>query len=278
MSMDNTGIKNYYLKKEEFDLLPFIDSRAYIESSISRFEGWKSSFDTSHPDWKKRIEVQRELADCFEESLYSESSYFMNKDQIKIIFLGASLGSISTYFFLNKLKKVGLLNKTKIYIYDLLLEPLKRTIAGDFELSERAERDCGFSESFSSQEYKRILKNATIIPGSITDITNKLGLFDITVAPYVHHHLNIYDKKLASEKMAEITASNGLIMLGDLHFDYNSFNLWLDSHKYEFEDVKGTYAIESFIDINTHIKLFKESLLIHKKQKSFYYVFGLRRE
>ncbi|WP_139367702.1 class I SAM-dependent methyltransferase [Bacillus alkalicellulosilyticus] len=277
MNISEKGIKNYYLSKEEFELLPYIDSRNYIESSKERFTGWESSFDTSHPDWKKRIEVQSSLMYCLDQCLAEEIDNYINQDSLKVIFLGASLGSIASYFSMNILKKYSLLDKTEIYIYDLLHEPLEKTKKGDFDFSTESEKDCGFSESFSAKEYKEKLKKAHILSGSITEIPENIGKFDIVIAPYIHHHLNIYDKKSASKDMVEITKKNGLILLGDLYFTYETFINWLEDHKEEFVGGKGTYALESFITIDEHIAMFEGTSVVNREMKDYFYIFGLKK-
>lgn len=259
------------LTKEEFELLPYIDGRMYLTSATARFSDWVSPFDPDYLDWSRRIRVQEKLSESLKIALESEIQEFQNKKQIKIIYLGAALGSISSYFSLAVLKEYGLLEKTKIYLYDLLPEPLGLTKQGEFEFSQEAACSTGISEIFSPKEYKNILKDCEIFAGNITNLPEDFADFDIAVAPYIHHHLNIFDKRLACREMQRILRVGGITLIGDLTFSYEEFTKWLEYHA--VEDLP--YALESFISMKDHWGFFKNSKLIDSHQGDIFYCFSL---
>lgn len=274
MPISNAGITSSDLSKNEYDLLGYLDSRAFIESAESRFTDWDDSFNEHHTDWQKRVLVQSELANCLKKSLIKlDYKSFFKESKIRIIFLGASLGSIATFFHLSILKELGLLSKLELYILDLLEEPLKRTKTGDFIFPESAAKSTGFSENFSISEYKSILAQSHIVQGNITNLPESLKDFDIIIAPYVQHHLNFYDKTIACSEMNKISKQNSLLLVGDLTFTYESFKVWLGHHASE----KQPYALESFIPIEKHMEYFGKTDLIDSTVGEFYYSFCLKK-
>jgi len=268
-SITKEGIVGYNLTEEEFGVLKYLDSRIFVDSAIERFTGWHSSFDSNHPDWKDRVEVQRALARSISAAIELNLDRLKKLPKIKIIFLGASLGSIATFFTLRYFKHHKLLDKVDLTIYDLLLEPLERTKCGDFDMSVNAIEDCGNPQNINENEYKKCLSTANICAGNITDIQLPDDEYDFTIAPFVQHHLNIYDKQKSCQEMQRITAENGFIGIGDLCFNHEQFNIWLKRHKEE----KVSYAMESFISLEEHISIFKHADVIDKRSGDFYYVF-----
>jgi len=259
------------LTKEEFELLPYIDGRMYLTSATARFSGWGNPFDPGYLDWARRIEIQKKLSKSLQVALEREMKEFQEREQIKVIYLGAALGSISSYFSLAVLKKYGLLNKAKIFLYDLLPEPLALTKQGLFEFSEEAARSTGLLEIFSPTEYKSVLADCEIVAGNITSLPEEFTDFDIAVAPYIHHHLNVFDKRRACQEMQRILRRGGIALIGDLTFDYDSFSSWLAYHS--TEDL--SYALESFVSLEEHWGFFKNPKIMDSYQGDIFYNFSL---
>ncbi len=259
------------LTKEEFKLLPYIDGRMYLTSATTRFSGWISPFDPNYLDWARRVKIQKNLSKSLKVALESEMREFQKREQIKIIYLGAALGSISSYFSLAVLKEYGLLNKSKVFLYDLLPEPLGLTKQGLFEFSQEAAQSTGLLEVFSPKEYKAALANCEIVTGNITNLPEDFADFDIAVAPYIHHHLNIFDKRLACQEMQRILRQGGIALIGDLTFDYDSFLTWLAYHI--TEDLP--YALESFIPLQEHMNFFKSPKFMNRFQGDIFYNFSV---
>lgn len=269
-NINSHGIK-HQLTENEFNLLPFLDSRLFVESAQKRFTGWQSPFDKNYLDWKRRILIQHKMCTSLKLALEKNLSSFQEKSDIKILYLGAALGSISSYFSLNVLKQFGFLNKTSIYLYDLLPEPLALTKHGSFEFTEEAAKDCGIGDQFTPAEYKSALSNCEIICGNIVDLPDGMKDFDIVIAPYIHHHLNIYDKEKACQEMQRVLRPGGIAVIGDLFFDYKGFSKWLSYHKVE----TISYALESFISAETHIKFFKNPEIVNVEKGDIFYNFSL---
>ncbi|MBS0186229.1 MAG: class I SAM-dependent methyltransferase [Proteobacteria bacterium] len=269
-NISSQGI-SYKLTETEFKLLPYLDSRLFLETAMARFNGWVSPFDRNYLDWPRRIEIQEKMCQSLRLALSQNLSSLKKKNSLKVIYLGAALGSITSYFTLNVLKNFDLLEKTEVYLYDLLVEPLMLTKQGFFEFTEEAAQDCKISNTFSPLEYKNTLKNATLISGNIINLPEDLKDFDIVIAPYIHHHLNIYDKRKACQEMQRITAPGGIILIGDLTFNYQGFKDWLLYHK--VEDLP--YALECFIPIEDHIGFFKKPKIIDQFKGDIFYNFSL---
>lgn len=259
------------LTREEFELLPYIDGRMYLNTATERFSSWVSPFDPNYLDWPRRVRVQEKLCESLRAALKSSIQDFQNREHIKIIYLGAALGSISSYFSLAVLKDYGLLEKTKVYLYDLLPEPLGFTKQGLFEFCQEAAQSTGLSGIFSPEEYKNVLKNCELFSGNITNLPESFADFDIAVAPYIHHHLNIFDKRLACQEMQRILRRGGIALIGDLTFDYESFSEWLEYHVTE----GLPYAIESFISMKNHLEFFKSPKIMDSHQGDIFYNFSL---
>ncbi len=140
-----------------------------------------------------------------------------------------------------------------------------------FEFTEEAAHDCKISKNFSPTAYKNILKNSTLISGNIVTLPEDLNDFDIVIAPYIHHHLNIYDKRKACQEMQRISSPGGIILIGDLTFDYPQFKDWLLYHK--IEDLP--YALECFISLEDHINFFKNPKVVNQLKGDIFYNFSL---
>lgn len=269
------GIVGNTLSESQFDSLRYLDSRMYLESAMCRFEDWDSSFDNSHVDWKARIKVQNDLANCLNNALNKRKRQYAESDKIKVIFLGASLGSVASYCVFKTLKKHNILRHIDLYIYDLLEEPLLRTKNGDFAIPDQAVYDLGGSRLISIEQYKNILRKATIKTGNIVKLPDEYNdTFDIVVAPYIHHHLNLFDKEVACKQMCNIANKTALLLVGDLTFSHHDFNRWLLKHATE----SVPYAIESFISLEEHISFFSGYQTLDKSKHDFYYVFCLGKQ
>jgi hypothetical protein len=269
MPITPEGIAGHSISEDEFRLLKYIDGRFFLSSSTSRFTDWDSSFSTAHPDWKKRIEVQSALADLAFTTV-GETGHQAGR---QMIFLGASKGSIATYFHMAALRRAGILDDFHISILDFLMEPLLVTQRGDFEVSEQAERDIGLSETISISEFKQRLSQTTLVQGNVCDTGLPDSSYDVVVAPYIQHHLSLLDKRRACAEMLRVVKSGGILLLGDLTFDYRSFLEWLSWHT--TEDVP--YALESFVSMEEHKDMFGMAEYLAGSKGSYYYSLAMRR-
>lgn len=269
MPITPRGIVGHTLSEDEFRMLGYLDSRYFLESSTARFAEWDSSFSTKHPDWTKRIEVQSALADLLYEMIRDEP---MRPDR-EILFLGASKGTIATYFHMAALRRAGVLDNFRFTILDFLWEPLLVTQRGEFEVTEEAEADMGLAADLTIAEYKRRLAGCSIQQGNVCATGLPDWRFDVVVAPYIQHHLGYLDKAAACREMERIAKPGGLLLLGDLTFDYPAFSEWLAEHVVE----AVPYALESFVSVDSHLAMFGASEVLAARSGSFYYSCALRR-
>ncbi|WP_328904158.1 class I SAM-dependent methyltransferase [Streptomyces sp. NBC_00441] len=269
MPVTPEGILGHTITEDEFQLLRYIDSRHFLSSSTARFTEWDSSFSTDHPDWKKRIEVQESLGEVAGAVLGAEP----REPGRKILFVGASKGTIATYFHLVALRRAGILEDFSVSILDFLWEPLEVTQKGSFEVTAQAETDIGQAGTMTVAEYKERLATATMIQGNACATELPDAEYDVVVAPYLQHHMGILDKQLACEEMVRITKPGGVMLLGDLTFDYPAFCEWLAAHAVE----EVPYALESFVTADEHIAMFGDSEVLARRDGSFYYSIALRR-
>jgi len=263
------GILGHTITEDEFRLLGYLDARHYLTSSTARFADWDSSFSTAHPDWHKRIEVQSALADVLYDVIKGEPAGRPRK----IIFLGASKGTIATYFHMAALRRAGLLDDFAVTILDYLWEPLLITQRGEFEVTARAEADMGLADELSITEYRRRLASCEIVRGNVCDTGLPDNAYDVVVAPYIQHHLGFLDKEFACAEMVRMTVPGGLCLLGDLTFDYPAFSEWLAAHAVE----TVPYALESFVPMDDHLAMFGDLEVLERRSGSFYYSCALRK-
>jgi hypothetical protein len=272
MPISAEGIFGHRLTREEFDVLGFIDSRHFVHSATGRFAEWKSSFDSSHPDWRQRAEVQDVLARLCVEVVRRKRPE--DGRRLRMLFTGASLGSVATYFLAARLREVGLLDLIDIEICDLLEQPLVRTKGGDFEFTEKTAELAGLGHLLSPKAYKALLSDARTWQSNAVDLSiAKDESYDIVVAPYLHHHLNFADKTLACAELSRVTKRAGLCVVGDLTFDYQKFCVWLQKHS--SEDVP--YALECFVTRQMHEAMFPGCRSVAAYDGDFYYATVLRK-
>ncbi len=267
MPISADGIVGHKLTREEFDLLGYIDGRYFAHSATNRFKEWKSSFDSSHPDWVLRAEVQDRLA-CLCRTVLMERELDNDRRRLRILFTGAALGSIATYFHSARLHEIGAVDRIDISICDLLEEPLDRTRTGDFEFTEETAKLAGLAHLMSPASYKTVLCAAHTWRANAVDLSAADdGTYDVVVAPYLHHHMNYADKALACSELSRVTKPGGLCAIGDLTFEYEAFCAWLRKHS--SEDVP--YALECFIARGAHEALVHGCEPVASYDGGFYY-------
>lgn len=268
MPLTPDGIQDHRLSEAEFDLLPMVDARLFLSSATARFTDWSSSFSTGHPDWPKRIEVQRSLADLTVKAIAER-----NGQRTRMLFIGASKGTISTYFHMALLAREGLLDTVDFAILDLLREPLTATAQGAFEFSDEAAADIGLTQHLTPAQYKERLTSVEMIQGNAVSTGLPDSSFDVVTAPYLQHHMNTIDKEGACMEMQRLVRPGGILALGDLTFDYEQFCVWLNEHV--VEDVP--YALESFVSLEHHLSFFTNVEVQAVFQGDVYYSLVVRK-
>lgn len=267
-------LNNATLSKKEFDVLPFLDRKNYEDTAQKRFSKLDSHIDKKHVDWKMRIQSNVDLASLLGQYINNNLSEFNKKKKIKLIELGSSLGAVTTLFALREIAKVGLLDKVDVWLLDMYKKGLDDTKKLKFNI-DLILNEGKYYGKYDKTLLKTKLRSATIIKANILKLPPKLPVFDIVLSGFTHHHLNIYDKKIACLEMEKIARQGALIDVGDLFFDYSSFMKWLKKHKNEKnnKNERIPYAIESFIPIEGHINFFEKSDFLFQVLKKNYYCF-----
>ena len=264
------------ISKEEFEALLYLDRRLFEETAKNRFSSLDTHLGSSHPDFDFRLEINAHLREGVDSYVKKNKEYLERQEKIKVVELGASLGAISSLYVLDELHKAGLTNKVELTLLDICSEPLERTKQLDFELQGICEK-AGFG--IPVETLRKILQNARIIEGNALETQEPDNGYTLSLAPFTHHHLNIYDKEIACKELERITAKNGGIVVGDLTFSYDDFVEWLRKHRTECnsQGQRVPYAVESFVSLDQHKSFFSDSSPIFKQQCPQHYVFAMQR-
>lgn len=271
MGITVSGIGGHTLSRAEFDLLGMIDRRYFAESSEARFGEWTSAFATSHSDWPTRVEVYSRLATVTMTGLAAVGGPVPGR-RTRILFTGSALGSISTYFHAALLAERGWLDNCDIELSDLLVEPLRLTKAGSFDFPADAAESTGVSHLLSPQDYRRVLARCQVWAADAVELAAAPdGSFDVVVAPYTHHHLNLLDKVRACAELHRVTRPGGLVVIGDLTFGYEQFLDWLEHH----HDEGLPYALECFVSRQEHQALVPHTREVSVHEGDCFYAFAM---
>ncbi len=264
------------LSKEEFRVLPHLDRRLFESTAKDRFSSLDTHLNLNHPDFDLRLEVNAHLRDAVDSYVEENRVYLEGQEEIKVIELGASLGAISSLFVLDGLHRAGLSNKVSLTLLDICGKPLERTRHLDFDL-QGVHKKAGFD--IPLETLKRILQNATILEGNALGTQEPDKKYTVSLAPFTHHHLNIFDKKIACTELERITAENGGIFVGDLTFSYPDFVRWLKKHQTErnSQGQRVPYAVESFVSLEQHQDFFRDSSVLFNQKYPKHYVFAMKR-
>lgn len=277
MNLDIFGkLNDATLSREEFALLPLLDRKDYEETGKKRFSRLDSHINKTHVDWKMRIQSNIDLASLLGKYIKNNLSEFNKKERIKLIELGSSLGAITTLLALMEITRAGLLDKVDIWLLDIYRKGLDDTKKLQFNI-DLILNEGKFGSESDKKLLKTKLKSASIIKANILKLPRNLPRFEIVLSGFTHHHLNIYDKKIACVEMENIARKGAFIGVGDLFFNYSDFIKWLKKHRNEKnnKNEKIPYAIESFIPLEEHINLFEKSDLLFQLFKNNYYCFCL---
>ena len=174
------------------------------------------------------------------------------------------------------LHRSGLSDKVELTLLDICSEPLERTKYLNFYLQRIYG---GATFDIPLETLRKILQNARIVEGNCLETQEPDGKYTISLAPFTHHHLNVYDKEIACNELERITAKNGGIIVGDLTFSYDGFVEWLNKHQTErnSQGQRVPYAVESFVLLEKHQGFFRDSSALFKQQYPEHYVFAMLR-
>jgi hypothetical protein len=266
----------------EFGLMKYLDRRIYRETAKERF----SKLDRDYIDKKHKEEIfptegNHLLGRLLFDHLKKHIVYYRRKKEIMLADIGAAGGALTTIFALKALSRHRLLDKTKIILVDIAKRALHATLVGDFSLTAKFIREYGL-EHFgrNGDGIKDRLSQSRYYSSDLLRLPGKLRNIDICLSGFTHHHLNLFDKKLACEEMEKVTRTGGFIGIVDESLDYAHYIEWLAQHRGEVNsrNERVPIAQESFIGLDEHIGLFRSLETVDKVTRDEYYCFcGVKR-
>lgn len=156
------------------------------------------------------------------------------KNEIKLLDIGPCGGAITTLFALRALDKYDLLDKTRIYLLDVVPEVLEVTKQGSFSVPQEMidEYNLAFAGKqgekyialMQSDRVEAVLANGENLPEQIQDI-------DISVTAYVHHHMNLHARSDLAKQTEKVVRANGFIGVVDFYRPtFQDYMAWYKPH------------------------------------------------
>jgi len=268
--------------KKEFELLKYLDKRIYIDTAEKRFTLLEHDYlSKKYSEEKFPAEGNYKLGYCLYQHIKNNIEEWVKKKKIKVLDIGSGGGALTTIFAIKALDKLKLLEKTKIILFDVSEDALQSTLDGSFYLPMSFLKKYGLQKIGKNGKWlKKILKEKSeYIVGDIVNLPSSIKNVDICLSGFTHHHLNIFDKKLACEAMEGVTNKGGFIGLVDESLNYKQYLKWLKAHKNEInsQEQRVPIAQESFIQLDLHKSFFKNiDFIYNKKEKEYYYFCGVK--
>ena len=221
------------LQEEVFNLYPLFRKEVLAASSRIRFT-----------DTVNEVYLAEKF---FEDKWVSEGNnrlaqflkhYFHNhrKRNIKLLDIGPSGGAITTLFALKTLDQQGLLDQVEIYLLDVVQSVLDITKRGEFIVPQGMIEEYKLEHAGKfGEQYKELMQSDRVHPIVYDGETfpEKVRDIDIALSAYVHHHLNIYQRRNLATETERVTNRNGFI--GVVDFYVNSFKEYMQWYRTHFE-------------------------------------------
>ena len=266
---------------EEFEQMKYLDRRIFRETARNRFTRLDSDYiNKKYKEERFPTEGNNLLGKLMFKYLKDNTAHFKRKKEIILMDVGAAGGALTTIFALKALNILGLLDKTKIILIDIAKEALHSTLVGNFVLSDRFIEEYnlkGFGDN--GKGIKKLLSKSKYFCSDLINLPNEINNVDICISGFTHHHLNIFDKKLACREMERVTRKNGFIGIVDESLNYYQYLEWLNQHKDEINCRKEKVPIaqESFIGLSEHISLFSDVKILSKNKSDKYYCISMKK-
>lgn len=193
-----------------------------------------------------------------------------NKDKIRMLDVGPCGGAITTLFALRALDRVGLLDKVEISMLDIVPNVLEATLLGRFRVPQKLIDEYLLNYAGKEgKNYKDLLHQGTLFgveewynengtespfegdkPLEVSDRNEQRGSmrvkyyrgdgetlpsdikdYDIVLAGYVHHHMNLVGRKSLCQQMEQATKDSGFIGVADFYVPtYEDYMKWYKPH------------------------------------------------
>ena len=226
------------LEEELFYLHPLFDPRVLEVGAVRRFPQSvnRDYIAEKYFEDKWVSEGNNALALGLEQYVSDNLDELRSKDTIKVLDIGPCGGAITTLFALKALAKYNLLDKTEVYLLDIVPEVLNVTKAGDFNIPQEMIDEYGLHfAGRSGDEYKELMRSDRVyaIVGDGEKLPEEVKEMDIAIAGYVHHHMNLHARKQLAEQTEEAVRERGFV--GVVDFYVASFQDYMDWYKPHFK-------------------------------------------
>ncbi len=227
------------LQASEFHLHPFLDPKYLEVGSERRFNEEVNRMYIAEKYEKDKwvSEGNNQLALYLEKWVQENLEQLRKQEKIKLLDVGPCCGAITTLFALRALDRANLLDKTEVYLLDIVPEVINMTKKGDFIIPNEMVEEYDFQFAGKDGEKYRELMQSDRVHGMIGDgevLPDEVQDIDINLAAYVHHHMNLIARKGLSEQMEEASRSGGFV--GVVDFFVNSYEEYMNWYKPHFEE------------------------------------------
>lgn len=176
------------------------------------------------------------LSQRLEDHLRQHLEHYRAAETIRLLDIGPCGGAITTLFALRAFDRTGLLSKTVTGLLDVVPSVLEATRKGAFVIPEAMINSFDLAHAGSDGSvYKRRLasaKKTSYYLGSGAELLAKLiGQFDVVLAGYVHHHMNLHGRRALCQQMEAAVRPGAFIGVVDFCApDHRSYMEWYRPH------------------------------------------------
>lgn len=190
---------------------------------------------------------------------------------IKMLDVGPAIGAISSYLVMDAITQANnvKLQNIELHLCDISKKVIENTLKGDFDIPyELFNKLEGMPKKYVD-ELTRKIKSAKGKVGKLQKLPYVDGVFDVTVANYVLHHIPNADKSDGATELQRVTKEGGLIFLADECIPEEMLEDYFKRHS--GEDVP--LAKEQFMPMKTFLKYFDSLTVYGTLQGKEYYAF-----
>ncbi len=185
---------------------------------------------------REKFEEERWVSDgndrlsyLVEMAMAARLDYFRTIPEIRLLDFGPSGGAITTLFALRALARHGFLEKTRIFLLDVVPNVISMTCSGDFDFPT------GIVSSYqldfaANGAYKRLVSQAVPVVADFHEYV-PLQKFHLILNAYTIHHLNVFDKEDCARWMQAHCEAGGIIAVVDFYVnEFAQYQAWLLRH------------------------------------------------
>lgn len=265
------------ISRVEFGALGHLPRHIFAQTAHERFSRLDRDYIAKkYSEEKFPVQGNALLAQAIGRLMASQPSHWQSKSSILITDIGPAGGALTSLFMLAELHRLGLLAKARIQLVDMSEAALQSTRRGKCPLPSTLLSDFGYFVPI--RLLQRTLSHASLQVRDALDLGG-LPVSDIVVSGFTHHHLNLADKPLAVAEMERIASAGAIVGVVDECMDYMDYLGWVRAHENETNSrgERVPIAVESFISVEAHIRLLRQSAIIESGSfRHGYYFTALR--